>query len=169
MFVVEFSHFSFYLHLSFEFPTLLPLYSLSTELMIFQIYIMFVSDRLPRTPIFLFTSSVTIDKFDPGNIRSLLDRDTIRRLIAQVAGGDQSSDGGEGSGQAGRVTLKIRQASGGLVSLSFRYGVSGARYSYVNRANTYYNAVTDCRSDGGVLACPKNSIQNYIITATQIQ
>ena len=135
----------------------------------FQVNIVFVSERLPRTPIFLFTSSVTIDEFDPGNIRSLLDRDTIRRLIAKLAGGDQSPESGDGGGLAGRVTLKIRQASGGLVSLSFRSGVSGARYTYVNRANTYYNAVTYCRSDGGVLACPKNPFQNYIITATQIQ
>ena len=127
--------------------------------MMFQVYVVFVSERLPRTPIFLFTSSVTIDKFDPGNIMSLLDRDTIRRLIAKLAGGDQSPESGDGDGQAG----------GGLVSLSFRSGVSGARYTYVNRANTYYNAVTYCRSDGGVLACPKNPFQNYIITATQIQ
>ena len=141
--------------------------------MLFQIYIMFISERLPRTPIYLFTSSLRVDKFNMANIRSLLDRETIRRLTAQLIGGDISSNGGDQggdqTGQTGKVVLEMRQASGGIVSLSFRNGAAGAKYSYVGRTDTYYNAVTTCRRDGGVLACPKNSFQNYIITATQIQ
>jgi hypothetical protein len=127
----------------------------------------FLSEGLPRTPIYLYSSSVTIDKFDSSNIRSLLDRGTIRQIIARLRGEDESPDRGEDSGaQGGGVTLNIRQASGGLVSLTFRQGVYGARYEYVSRTDTYYNAVTTCRRDGGVLACPKNTFQNYIITAT---
>ena len=145
--------------------------------MLFQIYIMFISERLPRTPIYLFTSSLRVDKFNMANIRSLLDRETIRRLTAQLIGGDRSPNGGDQSGdpggdqggQTGKVVLEMRQASGGVVSLSFRSGAAGAKYSYVGRTDTYYNAVTTCRRDGGVLACPKNYFQNYIITATQIQ
>ena len=135
-----------------------------------QVYLVFISERLPRTPIYLYSSSTAIDKFNMGNIRSLLDRDTIRRLTAQLMGRDKSPDSGAGPGdQSGRASVKIRQASGGLVSLAFRHGVYGAKYSYVSRTDTYYNAVTTCRRDGGVLACPKNPFQNYIITATQIQ
>ena len=29
----------------------------------------------------------------------------------------------------------------------------------------YYNAVSSCRIDGGVLACPKNKIQNYVVSS----
>ena len=53
---------------------------------------MFLSEGLPRTPIYLYSSSVTIDKFDSSNIRSLLDRGTIRQIIARLRGEDESPD-----------------------------------------------------------------------------